>query len=178
MESAVEVLVYGPVGFALEARSLLPKWIERGRQQVTGQVGMAKVLGQFAVQQGQVEAGKALTKAQASATSALQDLGLLGGSHPPATPAPAAAPTRPAPAAPVVNPPPVSEPAPTPAPGPAAADVATLAIPDYDALAASQVVPRLAGLSLDELEAVRAYETAKRGRKTILNKVAQLQTTR
>jgi hypothetical protein len=36
-------------------------------------------------------------------------------------------------------------------------------------------VTRLEGLSPDELEAVRAYEAAHRGRKTILNKVAQLQ---
>ena len=57
-------------------------------------------------------------------------------------------------------------------PGP---DVADLAITDYDSLSASQVVTRLPGLTLDELEAVRAYEAAHRGRKTILNKVAQLQ---
>jgi hypothetical protein len=50
-----------------------------------------------------------------------------------------------------------------------------LAITDYDSLSASQVVTRLEGLTDDELEAVRAYEAAHRGRKTILNKVAQLQ---
>ena len=50
-----------------------------------------------------------------------------------------------------------------------------LAIADYDSLAASQVIPRLAGLEPAELEAVRAYEAAHRGRKTILGKVAQLQ---
>jgi hypothetical protein len=50
-----------------------------------------------------------------------------------------------------------------------------LGIPDYDSLSASQVVPRLAGLSQDELEAVRAYETANRGRRTVLSKIAQLQ---
>ncbi|MGH9187116.1 MAG: hypothetical protein ACRD0U_15060, partial [Acidimicrobiales bacterium] len=59
-----------------------------------------------------------------------------------------------------------------PATGP---DVDSLAIPDYDSLSASQVVPRLAGLSEGELEAVRAYEMSHRGRKTILSKVAQLQ---
>jgi hypothetical protein len=56
-----------------------------------------------------------------------------------------------------------------------AVDVGTLAIPDYDGLSASHVVNRLAGLSASELEAVRAYEAANRGRKTILSKVAQLQ---
>jgi hypothetical protein len=50
-----------------------------------------------------------------------------------------------------------------------------LAIPGYDALSASQVVPRLAGLSADELEAVRAYEVGTRMRNTILNRIAKLQ---
>ena len=54
--------------------------------------------------------------------------------------------------------------------------VGDLAIPDYDSLAASQVVPRLRALDGTELEAVRAYEAAGRGRKTILNRIAQLQT--
>jgi hypothetical protein len=49
-----------------------------------------------------------------------------------------------------------------------------LAIPAYDSLSASQVVPRLSNLSPAELEAVREYEAAHRGRKTILNRVAQL----
>ena len=56
-------------------------------------------------------------------------------------------------------------------PAPAAGE---LAIPDYDALSASQVVPRLAGLAADELDAVRRYEAANRGRKTILSRIAQL----
>jgi hypothetical protein len=38
-------------------------------------------------------------------------------------------------------------------------------------------VQRLAGLSGPELEAVRTYEAATRGRKTILHRVEQLQTT-
>jgi hypothetical protein len=54
-------------------------------------------------------------------------------------------------------------------------DAAALAIPGYDALSASQVVQRLAGLAADELEAVRTYEATTRGRRTILNRIAQLQ---
>ena len=49
-----------------------------------------------------------------------------------------------------------------------------LAIPGYDALSASQVVERLAGLSGDELAAVREYETGHRRRRTILGKIEQL----
>jgi hypothetical protein len=37
------------------------------------------------------------------------------------------------------------------------------------------VVPRLESLTADELESVRHYEQANRGRKTILSKIAQLQ---
>jgi hypothetical protein len=72
------------------------------------------------------------------------------------------------------------------APAPAASPVATpvvqsgpgadaLAIPGYDSLSALQVLPRLDGLAPDELEAVRAYEEAHRGRKTVLGRIAQLQ---
>jgi hypothetical protein len=167
LEQALDLLFYAPIGLVLGAEEVIPQLIERGRQQVT----MARMFGQFAVQQGQTEAGKALAKAQEQATaiseqlsgrvapSARQD----GAGRAPAAAAhaaaPAASPAKPARAAAAGN-------------GPSASK---LAIPDYDSLSASQVVPRLAGLSTDELEAVRAYESAKRGRKTILNKVAQLQ---
>ena len=53
-------------------------------------------------------------------------------------------------------------------------DVETLAIPDYDELSASQVVERLEGLDRPSLDAIRHYESAHRGRNTILGKIAQL----
>ena len=160
LEHAVEVVVLAPIGFALEAKRLMPSFIERGRQQVN----MAKVVGQFVVTQGQVEAGKRLSGAQRQAEAVLAEFGLRG------TPVElieddaasngAAAPASPAPT-----------PAPTLRSGAAAA---SLSIADYDSLAASQVIPRLAGLSPEELAAVQAYEVAHRGRKTILGKITQL----
>ena len=66
----------------------------------------------------------------------------------------------------------------TPAAGNGAGEtppVASLAIPDYESLAASQVVPRLAGLTPAERAAVGRFETANRGRRTILNRIAQLE---
>jgi hypothetical protein len=51
---------------------------------------------------------------------------------------------------------------------------ATLAIPSYDSLSAPQVVQRLAGLSREEVEAVRAYEAVTRGRRTVLTRAEQL----
>lgn len=204
VDRAIELFVYAPIGFALEARSLLPQLVERGRQQLTGQVTMARVVGQFAVQQGQAEAGKRVGAVRRQAEAALGDLGLLGpnGAPPPGrgaggaggdggdgrpaaepaaervagtaatdgTAATAAATARSGGAA--GEPPPPAE---APAAPRSAPDAGHLAIPDYDSLSASQVVPRLAGLSPEELEAVRAYESETRGRKTILNRVAQLQ---
>lgn len=63
---------------------------------------------------------------------------------------------------------------PSPTPEAEVPDMGELAVPDYDALSASQVVPRLATLAPEELEAVRRYERAHRNRQTILNKVNQL----
>ena len=70
---------------------------------------------------------------------------------------------------------PRAEPAPEPETRSEPAPSADLAIPDYDGLAASQVLPRLDGLSPDELEAVRQHEAAHRARRTILGRIAQLQ---
>lgn len=154
VESAVEALVYAPLGFALEARRLLPTFVERGRAQVQ----MAKVIGQFAVQQGQAQATKHLGPLQDRAEALLTGVAAKAG--PDTAPAPTSAPDAPAPASATAQ---------------AGPDAATLAIAGYDSLAASQVIPRLEGLEADELEAVRRYETAHRGRKTILGKIDQLQ---
>jgi hypothetical protein len=53
-------------------------------------------------------------------------------------------------------------------------DEATLAIPSYDQLAASQVVARLAGLDAAELAEIEAYEQAHRARRTVLSRISQL----
>ena len=48
------------------------------------------------------------------------------------------------------------------------------AIPDYETLAAAEIVARLAGLTPSELAGVRSYEAAHRARRTVLAKIAQL----
>jgi hypothetical protein len=59
---------------------------------------------------------------------------------------------------------------------PAAPSVAgELAIPDYDELAASQVIPRLDSLSPAELESIREHEASHRARRTILSRIGQIQ---
>jgi hypothetical protein len=159
VEQALDVFVYAPIGLLFEGRTLFPQLVEKGKNQVV----MARMVGQFAVQQGQTEASRAATKLQEQAAGLLELFGLGG---PPSVHVPED--TRPRPR--LVPEPEVD--APSVAAGPASDD---LAIPDYDSLSASQVVNRLAGLTESELSAVAAYESAHRGRKTILNKVAQLQ---
>lgn len=181
LDQAVELVVFAPIGFALEARRLLPSFVERGR----AQVNMAKVVGQFAVTTGQAEAAKRMARVQEQAEALLGEFGLAGGatttpsgaSSAPSSAAPAAGSA--APAAPAAGSAAPVSPAPAasaPSSGSSRASVAAGALPisDYDSLAASQVIPRLAGLSEAELDAVEAYERANRGRKTILGKVAQL----
>lgn len=172
VDQAMDLVLYAPLGFALEARRLLPTFVARGRQQVQ----MARLVGQFAVGQGRILAQDRVSRAQGQAEAVLAELGLrppVGGGGPagprPVDPAPTGAPDHREPpgGAPRVAP---AEPAPR-----SGAGAAQLAIADYDSLAASQVIPRLAGLEASELEAVRAYELAHRGRKTVLGKISQLQ---
>ena len=54
VDLALDLFVYAPLGFALDARELIPKLAERGR----GQIALARVLGRFAVHQGHHEVGK------------------------------------------------------------------------------------------------------------------------
>ncbi len=164
VEQALDVLLYAPVGLVFSARELLPKLAEKGRNQL----GMAKMIGQFAVQQGQSEAGKVLGQASKQAMATLET---LAGRPPASTPSSNGVAGNGSQPAATVDVEVVDTPT-APTSGP---EAAALAIPDYDSLSASQVLPRLNGLSGDELEAVRAYEAAHRGRKTILNRAAQLQ---
>lgn len=172
LEQALDLVFYAPVGLALTAKEELPRLVEKGRQRVSTQMMMARMIGQFAVNQGQKEASKVARQAG----DTLAGLGIIPGgdrvaSQPAASTAPAAA---------VSSAPAASSPASgNGKPGDAVRPAPTsdgLAIPGYDSLSASQVVQRLAGLAPGELEAVRQYEAGTRGRRTILNRVAQLQT--
>lgn len=181
LERAIDLLVYAPLGLVFTAREELPRLIAKGRSGATGQVGMARVVGHFAVDQGQREAGKLLRRA----TDRLAGLGLAPDSPKPQGPTPSSAGTTAGAAGPRVpaaasgaTAAPSTAPAPGPKPRPAAPAAASLAIPGYDSLSAPQVVQRLDGLSVAELEALGAYEAATRGRKTILSRVGQLQSGR
>jgi hypothetical protein len=125
--------------------------------------------GERVVSRGRDWAGERVDEAQGQAHSALSGLGLRGGNGAGPRAVASAGVAAPAPSRRA------AAPASRPVSTEPAVDVERLAIPDYDSLSASQVVPRLAGLAADELELVRQYEAGTRGRKTILNKIAQLQ---
>lgn len=153
IEQWLDAALYGPVGLLLELRERLPELAERGRQHLQTQMGVARMMGQFAVQIGSRKVSEYVQRQRDAAE--VDD--------------------EPAAEAQSIE----DDPAP-PEPEPTAAPVAAggaLPIAGYDTLAASQVVARLDGLDADELEAVRVYEAAHRNRKTVLGKVAQLQRT-
>jgi hypothetical protein len=173
VSEVVDYLVYAPVGLAATVVEELPGLVAKGRSRLT----MAKTIGQFAVAMGRQRVEKAINDRQ-NARPAEK-----------APPAPAAEePTERAEGAEVTTLHPRGRPrhhesdeaegTHSGAGDEMAAPPANLAIPGYDALAASQVVQRLAGLSEEELEAVREYEQATRGRRTILGRIEQLSSTR
>jgi hypothetical protein len=176
-ERLLDVLVFAPAGIVVSVVEEFPVLAERGRQRLGVRVSSARAIGQFAVRAGQ---GEFRRRAE----------GLFHRPGPSAPERPAQSPTAttgsqgdgptdmvktipghdgvPAPAAP--------EPAPPSAPAVRTniPDVASLSIPGFDTLSASQVVQRLDGLNRQELVSVRAYETSTRGRRTILSRVDQL----
>src|SRR5437764_6270787 len=103
VEQALELLLYAPVGLALTAAEELPKLVEKGRQRVTGQITMARMMGQFAVAEGQ-KRGEALIK-EATERLSGPPRPAPAPPRPPAAsaPTPAPAPTPPPPAAPAVS---------------------------------------------------------------------------
>lgn len=162
VDRLLDVFLYAPLGFVMNLDEVIPQLVEKGHQQVT----MARMFGKFAVDAGSKEASKRVGPIVEQVVE--QAGGIVNRRPSPAPPAEADA--RPSPVsvadagATAVTPEPELVP-----------DAGSLGITDYDALSASQVVPRLEGLASAELDAVRRYEAANRGRKTILSKIAQLQ---
>lgn len=163
VDRLLDVFLYAPLGFVMNIEEVVPQLVEKGHQQVN----MARMFGKFAVDAGSKEASK---RVGPLVEQVVEQAGSIVNRRPGT---PAAAPAAPAEARPSpVSVADASGDAVTPELVP---DPGSLGITDYDALSASQVVPRLEGLAEAELDAVRRYEAANRGRKTILSKIAQLQ---
>lgn len=167
IEKAVDLAVYAPIGFFNFIRTMMPGWIEGGRQEVAKQMTTAKALSELAISQGRKEAEKAVAQTGEVVSN------LAARRQQPQSPS--SRPTPPAPTTPTAATTPSSSASPPATSNGPRPNGDALAIPGYDSLAASQVVQRLGGLSSTELEAVRTYEEGTRGRRTILNRIGQLQ---
>jgi hypothetical protein len=152
-----DVFIYAPIGLATEVLETFPRLVNRGRERVR----FVRLVGQVVVAKGQQKFAGVFEHVFESGAQSATD-----GDEP-----------TPNVALPDIEDDDVEQPIVVRHLRSAydLDEAALLAIPDYDSLAASQVVPRLAGLTADELEAVRAYEAAHRARRTILGRVAQLQ---
>jgi hypothetical protein len=154
IEQWLDLVLYAPLGLAIEAQKIGPSLVKAGRDRFETRVMVAKMIGQFAVAKGRMELNKRIS--------------------PPPPP-----PVRPAPAAPAAAAGAVpAKSAATASKAPKPPAEASLALEGYDALAASQIVSRLGALTASQLDAIEAYETAHRGRRTVLAKIAQLRAAR
>ncbi len=168
----MDVCVYAPVGVASLARDFLPGFVamcvSRGRSELESRQGRfeeemtrARGLGQVAVATAPGFLERQLRIARERVSSVLSDLTGSGPSRDPEGPQ--------------VDVPDASSNGSLSAVPDREDDASeNLPIPDYDALAASQVVDRLSGLGEHELRAVREYESSHRGRKTVLGRIDQL----
>ncbi len=180
-DTALDLVLYGPLGLALTARDEIPgiarDLADRGREELGRrragagqQLRNAHAVGRFAVATGGPRLREKI-RSRVGPASPAAPLGSAAGDGAARSGAPGVTGAGPAarPADGAAGHVPREE-----VPAHDVPDVELLAIPDYDELSASQVVQRLAGLSGDELDAVRRYESAQRARQTILGRIAQL----
>jgi hypothetical protein len=175
VETVLDLLVYAPLGLALEARDRALALAQKGRARMAGQEPAARLIGELVVREGRKRADQALKLLRQAPPGPRAGPGSerpAARRPPPPPPPPGAAAVPPARPAAGDGAPFARDAAVTSVAGPL--DASPLAIPGYDTLSASQVVPRLEGLSADELEAIRAYELATRARKTVLTRITQL----
>ena len=147
-DQVLEYALYLPLGAALRLAEQVPELAAGGRALAGRQVENARAVGRFAFSSARRQIDERLKRSAQ----------------------PGAAKGSPVDTAPMPPPPERA-----PGPGGAVPDVDGLAVPGYDALAASQVLPLLEGLSRQELAAVSRYEEAHRRRRTVLGRIAQLE---
>ncbi len=148
-DQLVELFVYAPVGLALEAVDNFPKFVERGRSQVT----IGRFLARTAAKRGGASIEAVADRVVNDAAQVVVDLFGIdlrvdGDAEPTVQPTADAT---------IV-----------------AIDDAELPIPEYDSQAAAQIVKLLPQLDPAELRTIAEHERTGRARVTILRKVEQL----
>ena len=147
-EQLLDLLVYAPVGIALEAVDNLPKYVERGKSQVT----IGRFLAKTAAKKGSSTIESLGERLVNEASQVVVDLfGIdLTPDDDDDDDEPVVKPTT-----------------------PTVADD-DLPIAEYDSQAAAQIIKLLGQLTAEEREQIEAHELANRNRVTILRKIAQL----
>jgi hypothetical protein len=169
VERLLELAVFAPIGLALILHDRVPGELRRRRQALENRVQLARMIGQFAVQQGRAEMarqvksrtthGRTPSEPEPTPTDVTQHVGR----HADDESSSGAMSHSSVPALVLAT---ADEPS---------TSAEALPIAGYEALAAMHVVQRLGSLRPDELEVVRQFETSHRARRTVLAKVEQLQ---
>jgi hypothetical protein len=169
LDEVLDVFVFAPIGAFLHGPETVGDLATKGRQDVANARFIGRAVLQRGLGEGREQASAVVETVTRRGIEVLVAAARAAGmpfAEPPEAPAsddmPAGSHLR------------VVESDEEPAGQPVGPDVDTLAIPGYDTLAASQVVPRLDDLADDELAAVQDYERGHRGRMTILSRIAQL----
>jgi hypothetical protein len=147
-DQLVDLLVYAPVGIALEAVDNLPKFIARGKSQVT----LGRFVARAAAKKGTSTIESLGERVVQEAGQAIVDLFGIDLSR-----------DAPAEDEPIVSP-----------RSTGSSPESSLPIPEYDSQAAAQIVKLLGQLTAEERELVETHERAGRNRVTILRKIEQL----
>lgn len=146
-DQLLDFFVYAPVGLALEAVDNLPKYVERGKSQVT----IGRFLARTVAKKGSSTIESLGERFVNEASQVVVDLFGIDLTPDDAGDEPVVKPTEPT----------------------HAAD-GDLPIGEYDSQAAAQIVKLLSQLTPDERDQIEAHELANRNRVTILRKIAQL----
>lgn len=146
-DQLLDLLVYAPVGLALEAVDNLPKYVERGKSQVT----IGRFLARTVAKKGSSTIESLGERFVNEASQVVVDLFGIDLTPDADTDAPVVHPTEPA----------------------QSAD-SDLPIGEYDSQAAAQIVKLLSQLTSEERDQIEAHEVANRNRVTILRKITQL----
>jgi hypothetical protein len=150
IERLVELAVYAPLGLATIASERIPPTLDRGRRSAAQRLVLARAIGKMVAEQGERQLRRRFDPAVVAPVDSID--------------APPTAPSRP-----------TTDTAAAPVAAPVVSIAAeALPIDDYESLAASHVVARLASLTPDERDVVARFETANRNRRTILGRLDQL----
>ncbi len=158
VEKIMDCLFFAPFGIAAAIVETLPHASQKGKDKISSQIASARFVGSFVVNKTQDQIQRTLDQT----IGQIMTFGGLG-----TRPTTDIEPFE-------TNSDNSSEQLPVSRLRPNASESNELSIASYDNLSASQIVQRLGGLSVPELQAIRDYEVSHRNRRTILVRIEQL----